>query len=60
MAVKYEIENVLGKWVVKRTGIIGYKFVVDEVVVKNCADELAAFAIALENIRKATLDCDDE
>ena len=58
--MKYEIEKVLDKWVVKRFVIIGYKVVVDEVVVKNCADELVAFAIALENIRTATLDRGDE
>ena len=51
--MKYEIEKVLDKWVVKRFATIGYKLVVDEVVVKNCSDELAAFAIALENIRMA-------
>lgn len=53
MGMKYEIEKVLDKWVVKRFATIGYKLVVDEVVVKNCSDELAAFAIALENIRMA-------
>lgn len=47
--MKYEIEKVLDKWVVKRFATIGYKLV----VVKNCSDELAAFAIALENIRMA-------
>lgn len=57
--MKYEIEKVLDKWVVKRFATIGYKLVVDEVVVKNCSDELAAFAIALENIRKATLEDGD-
>ena len=59
MGMKYEIEKVLDKWVVKRFATIGYKLVVDEVVVKNCSDELAAFAIALENIRKATLEDGD-
>lgn len=51
MRVSYEIEQFLGKWVVTRYVRTDSSFIVDKVVVEDCYQEIAAFAIAVEKLR---------
>lgn len=51
MRISYEIEKVLGKWVVTRYIKTDSSITVDKVVVEDCYQEIVAFAIAVEKLR---------